>query len=290
MPPKKEKIKSIFAEPEAKIQEMVDKGESSTREAATSIKSIRTQFSNFGMSFARHKMSTDSALREHRTLIGKHSEGIEQTTKELEEAFDYLWPKLTELEKSLREGSDSSKEGRKATEKNAEAVAELGEKIVDMTDLILKKHKSALTRINQINKEPVKMDTAELDVFKKELKELKKLVKEVGKYEYGSQLNVLLAGTPVGFTGQLNFKSGFTITQTGQGIDVVATGSGGGLGYLAATGTVDNSNTTFTFASTPTLVVVNGTSYRNGHGVTITGTSAVLDNAPGNGGDVYGLG
>lgn len=289
MPPKK-KTSSVFAEPEAKIAEMIERGEFSTREATTSIKSLRSQFSNFGMSFSRHKMATDSALREHKSLIGKHSEDIEQTTKELEEAFDYLWPKLTDFEKSLREGSDSSNQSKKESEKNATDIANLGEKIVDMTDLILKKHKSVLTRINQVSKEPVKMDTEELETFKKELKDLKKLVRAVGKYEYGSQLNVMVAGTIVGFTGIINFKSGFTVAQNGQQIDVTTTGSGGGLGFLAATGTVDNSNTTFTFASPPTLVVVNGATYRNGHGVSISGTTATLDNPPGNGGDVYGLG
>lgn len=67
--------------------------------------------------------------------------------------------------------------------------------------------------------------------------------------------------------------------------------AGSGLKYLAlVTGTIDNSNKVFTFASTPTIVVVNGASYINGSGVTITGTTATLDNAPGNGGSVYGLG
>lgn len=67
-------------------------------------------------------------------------------------------------------------------------------------------------------------------------------------------------------------------------------GSGSGLNYLAATGTVDDSNKVFTFVSTPTLVAVNGALYMNGAGVTIVGTTATLDNAPGTGGNVYGLG
>ena len=66
-------------------------------------------------------------------------------------------------------------------------------------------------------------------------------------------------------------------------------GGGGGVSILAATGTVDNSNTVFTFTSAPTIVVVNGTAYRNGYGVTISGTTATLDNPAGTGGDVYGL-
>jgi len=67
--------------------------------------------------------------------------------------------------------------------------------------------------------------------------------------------------------------------------------SSSGLNYLAlVTGMIDNSNTVFTFAKTPTIVVVNGASYINGFGVTITGTTATLDNAVGTGGSLYALG
>lgn len=72
-------------------------------------------------------------------------------------------------------------------------------------------------------------------------------------------------------------------------ITINASGSGS-LSVLAATGTVDDSNTTFTFASEPTLVIVNGASYRHGHGVTIATTTATLDNPVGTGGDIYALG
>lgn len=69
-----------------------------------------------------------------------------------------------------------------------------------------------------------------------------------------------------------------------------AGGSGGGLSLLTATGTIDDSNKVFTFASTPTIVVVNGANYRDGHGVSIVTTTATLDNVVGTGGDIFGLG
>ena len=50
-----------------------------------------------------------------------------------------------------------------------------------------------------------------------------------------------------------------------------------------------NSNTSFTAASTPNIVIINGASYRNGAGVTISGTSVTTDNPVGVGGDIYGL-
>jgi len=58
---------------------------------------------------------------------------------------------------------------------------------------------------------------------------------------------------------------------------------------LEATGTIDDSNTTFTFSSSPSLIVVNGAVYRNGHGCTIAGLNVTLDNPVGTGGDIYGI-
>lgn len=66
---------------------------------------------------------------------------------------------------------------------------------------------------------------------------------------------------------------------------------GGGIGtpMSVTSGDIDDSNTTFRFASIPKLVCVNGSFYRNGKGVTITGTTVVLDNPVGTDGDIYGL-
>jgi len=72
-------------------------------------------------------------------------------------------------------------------------------------------------------------------------------------------------------------------------VDVTITGGSGSFGIIAITGTVDNSNTSFTAASAPSVVVVNGATYRNGKGVTIVGTAITLDNPVGIGGDLYAL-
>lgn len=66
-------------------------------------------------------------------------------------------------------------------------------------------------------------------------------------------------------------------------------GGGGTLNILTATGTIDDSNTVFTFISTPRIVVVNGASYVNGSGVTIVATTSTLDNPVGVGGSIYGI-
>lgn len=82
--------------------------------------------------------------------------------------------------------------------------------------------------------------------------------------------------------------SGVTITNS-NGVKTISA-TGGSLSVLAATGTVDDSNTTFTFPSAPTLIIVNGATYRNGFGCTISGTTGTLNSPVGTGGDIYGLG
>lgn len=105
--------------------------------------------------------------------------------------------------------------------------------------------------------------------LRKELDEIRKLR---GK-------EVLLGGGPHYLAG-----SGISI----EGNVLSATGSGT-FGIITVSGTIDDSNTSFTAASTPTIVVINGTNYRNGKGVTIAGTAITTDNPVGTGGDIYAL-
>lgn len=67
-------------------------------------------------------------------------------------------------------------------------------------------------------------------------------------------------------------------------------GGGSGLSVITVSGTINDANTSFTAASAPTLVVVNGATYRNGSGCTIAGLVITLDNPVGTGGDIYALG
>lgn len=132
-----------------------------------------------------------------------------------------------------------------------------------------------------------------LDGFEEIKKEIKKdtQVRVIGG-RAGIQLYV--DGGKKGLAQYLNLIAGSGVTlsynRSNGRNDVTINSSGaGGFTVLPATGTVDDSNTTFTFASAPTLVVVNGTAYRHGKGVTISGTTATLDYPAGVGGDVYGL-
>jgi len=90
----------------------------------------------------------------------------------------------------------------------------------------------------------------------------------------------LIPGTGVSLTYSSNFGRN----------DITISASGAAVSLLVATGAVNSSNTVFTFPSAPQIVVVNGAAYMNGAGITIVGTTATLDNPPGIGGSVYGIG
>lgn len=101
-------------------------------------------------------------------------------------------------------------------------------------------------------------------------------------------------GTDLGFTQYVNLIAGTGVTITtnrvGERVDMTISASGGSFSILTATGSINDTNTSFTFASEPTLVVVNGDSYRDGKGCSISGTSVTLDSPVGTGGDIYGIG
>lgn len=183
---------------------------------------------------------------------------------------------------------------RGAEKKNADKLAQIGRDMQSLSDVVNKKvfslaeelteHKSSvekrlakeetkaikaeLTRLGKEffgyvkdnkNKVEIRIDAAETVVMKKELERMAKILKEVGKYEYGSSLNILQAGTPIGFTGSINFKTGFSVALNGQGIDVSV--SGGGFTTLIPTETPNGVRAVFTLPSAtakPSFVISDG--------------------------------
>jgi len=88
--------------------------------------------------------------------------------------------------------------------------------------------------------------------------------------------------------------SGITITNVNGTKQISATGSGS-FSVLAATGDIDDTNTTFTFTSAPTIVVINGASYLETSNVggspawSIVGTTVTLAFPVGVGGSIFGI-
>ncbi len=91
-------------------------------------------------------------------------------------------------------------------------------------------------------------------------KDLKKYASNI--YEYGSSLSVLVGGTLVGMGNQNNFAAGSNLTlsssTTGTLITVTISANSGGFTRLTATGTVNDSNTAFTFIQKPSFIVSDG--------------------------------
>lgn len=110
--------------------------------------------------------------------------------------------------------------------------------------------------------------------------------KGVGLYINGSKK--LLTAKSINIVPGSGISITYNHAQGRNDITINTTGSGA-FSVLAATGTINDSNTSFSFPVQPVMVVVNGASYRDGNGVTISGTSVTLDAPVGNGGDIYGI-
>lgn len=134
----------------------------------------------------------------------------------------------------------------------------------------------------------------------KGIEEIENKIKEIeirpsGKGGGSKGLTLYVGGSKKLLTAKtLNFVGGAGITisyahSNGRNdITITATGTAS-LTPITITGTIDDSNTSFTAASEPNIVIINGASYRHGKGVTISGTSITIDNPVGVGGDIYGL-
>lgn len=216
------------------------------------------------------KQVTDDTAKEVESFKGRTLELITAALKEQENGMKFIYDKVRNL-KQAKDGKDGV-DGKDAPPADES-------KIVD----------SVLAKLPPPSNEIPEETKQKLESMAEEIRQLKARPTSFGARGIGLYINgvkKLLSAQTLNITG-----SGVSYNYANGRNDVTITGSGGGsLSVLAATGTVDDSNTTFTFASTPTLVMVNGAAYRDGHGVTIVTTTATLDNPPGVGGDVYGLG
>ncbi len=112
--------------------------------------------------------------------------------------------------------------------------------------------------------------------------------KGIGLYVDGTKK--LLTAQQINLIAGTNVTLTYSFANGRNDITISSTVGAGAFTVLTATGAVDDSNTSFTFASAPSLVIVNGASYRDGRGCAISGTSVTLDNPVGSGGDIYALG
>lgn len=129
-----------------------------------------------------------------------------------------------------------------------------------------------------------------IDDLEKQIKEAKN-VRIVGGR---SPLQLYVDGTKRGAAQYLNLIAGTGITlsysQASGRNDITITATGtASITPIAVTGTINDSNLSFTATSAPSLVIVNGKAFRDGKGCSISGTAITLDFPVGVGGDIYAL-
>ena len=242
----------VFRMPAEMIEEFKGSKEKNDKELSATITDLQKGMYALSNSLTRHRMESQSSLLQHKKStqeeIKKHGDNVSQIEKELMEAFGVLWPKFEKIEKSIKDNNSSSDKKHKGHEAK---ILEHAEQIAELSRTIEKRYQNALKKINQQkDKVEIRIDNGEVKLVRDEITRLEKLIKDAGKYEYGSSLNILNAAVPVGFTGALNFKSGFTIALNPSGyIDVTANaGAGNNFVYNEV---VSGSGTTFTLAHTP---------------------------------------
>lgn len=121
--------------------------------------------------------------------------------------------------------------------------------------------------------------------IKKELHEIRLLALQRGGGN--ANRNIVVDSTTVltPYT-DINFKSGTNVTlstasnNTTKQTDITITASGGGLTKLNATGTINGSNTAFTFTSKPTYIISDGAWYEENAGWTWSGSTATMSVPP----------
>lgn len=135
----------------------------------------------------------------------------------------------------------------------------------------------------------------------KGIEEIEEKIKKIeirpsGRGEGGTRgFQLYVDGSKKGIVNYLNLIAGTGVTLSynrangRNDITISATGGTGSLAIILVTGSINDSNTSFVAASAPQLVVINGAPYRNGRGVTISGTSITTEYPVGVGGDIYAL-
>lgn len=105
-------------------------------------------------------------------------------------------------------------------------------------------------------------------------------------------------GTKRGLQNTLNLIPGTNVTLTynyayGRNDVTISASGGASLSVLTVSGTINDTNTSFTVASQPTLVIINGSAYRTTSDSitwTYSGGTLTLSQAVGAGGSIYALG
>ena len=210
----------------------------------------------------------------------------EKTQIDLDLITKNLYLELKKLEDSIPQKADFTEIYGKIKEVESKIVPFIlkAEEVRDSLETLKENERLDISAIKGVEKLEEKIKSIELRPS------------GIGGGARGFQLYV--DGTKRGQVSMANFIAGTNVTLTyaaafgRNDITISATG-GGSLSVLTVTGTVDDTNTAFSVATEPTLVIVNGAAYRStGDSYTWTWVATVLtmSQAIGSGGSIYALG
>lgn len=231
---------------------------------------------------------------------------VKRISQKIESEFDAMSSEIVSLLKEIKTQGLKGDKGEDGKDADEQKIVSEVSKMVPRSDEIVK---DVLRRIPE-NKPSLKVIQESIDIgqvaekvkqeidiesfWKKKWNDIKAEISRSKQGYHGGGFNNILNNGTVVSTGldNLNF-TGATVTQSGRTVTVAVSSSG--LTVLPATGTIDDSNVTFTFPSVPTLVVINGASYSSTSTVggtlvwTNVGTTVTLAFPVGTGGSIYGL-
>lgn len=142
-----------------------------------------------------------------------------------------------------------------------------------------------------------RLDISAIRGWDKTIEDIKSSGKEVRLVGGTNGIQLYVGGAKKGNVKYVNLiaGSGMSINYNSANgrNDITFNASSSGLSVLTVTGTIDDSNLTFSCASTPLLVIINGISYNGSTGSitwTYVGTTLTLSAPIGTGGDIYAIG
>lgn len=149
-----------------------------------------------------------------------------------------------------------------------------------------------ITKINEVGKDGNKIKSILIEGYDKTIEDIK-ASSRAGRMVGGSRgLQLYVDGSKKGIANYVNLIAGTNITLTysysnGRN-DILIDGSGGaGFTKLTATGSVDGSNTAFTFTQKPLYIISDGAWYQENKGWTWSDPTATMSVPPQT--DIYGF-
>lgn len=212
-------------------------------------------------------------------ILKKHSPPLEEIEHpKIRWTLPYVPVKVPDIESLFTEPEPKPVKTRKEIRTNEKKqVEQLRKEIRELK-------KSIPLPVTKIIREK-KTDDVQLSALIEEVTRLQEMVRRQGLYEYGSSLNVLEGGTPVGFTGAINFKNGTnttvksTLNQAGYiDVEIDATSAAPTFYNDTVSGTIDGTNKVFTVPNTivsALFLSLGNTNYQAGVDYTVTGAKQI---------------